>query len=197
NNAWVTIQYKIHHGPIFVSGGELDDKEAPEIESKGKTMGYEPGALLFGGGDQLLMCIPDLDESKIRKLSHSLAYTSIKLTILQDEVEKLRKSLEKDGEVTSLIENEEAINIQAHQGTFLILFPFSQTRIDKKYYTATRYTLHSCTALCYFAPCTGVFTSYLVYLDTKHVSISIHMYARWIDINFSLDSILIYLKHIN
>jgi hypothetical protein len=23
------------------------------------------------------------------------------------------------------------------------------------------------------------------------------MYARWIDINFSLDSILIYLKHIN
>lgn len=84
-----------------LGGSELDDKEAPEIESKGKTMGYEPGALLFGGGDQLLMCIPDLDESKIvrnitqsvgfpevedrlsqvkkRKLSHSLAYTSIKV----------------------------------------------------------------------------------------------------------------------
>jgi hypothetical protein len=82
-----------------LSGGELDDKEASEIESKGEAMGY--GALLFGGGDQMLMCIPDhnewnivrnitrsvgfpevedqLSKVKKRKLSHSLAYTSTKV----------------------------------------------------------------------------------------------------------------------
>lgn len=57
--------------------------------------------MLFGGDDQMLMCVPDADESKFvrnitqsigfleieerlsrvkkRKLSHSLAYTSIKV----------------------------------------------------------------------------------------------------------------------
>jgi hypothetical protein len=64
-------------------------------------MGYGPGAMLFGGENQMLMCVPDYDESKIvwnitrsvgfleieerlsqvkkRKLSHSLTYTSIKV----------------------------------------------------------------------------------------------------------------------
>jgi hypothetical protein len=64
-------------------------------------MGYGPGAMLFGGEDQMLMCVPDSDESKIirnitqsigfmktedklsqikkRKHSHSLAFTSIKV----------------------------------------------------------------------------------------------------------------------
>jgi hypothetical protein len=87
-----------------LGGGELDDKEASEIESKGDAMGYGPRAFLFGGGDQMLMCIPDHNESKIvrnitrsvgflevehrlsqvkkRKLSHSLAYTSIKVIAL-------------------------------------------------------------------------------------------------------------------
>jgi hypothetical protein len=64
-------------------------------------LGYGPRALLFDGEDRMLMCIPDPDESKIvrnitksigfldieeklcqvkkKKLSHSLAYTSIKV----------------------------------------------------------------------------------------------------------------------
>jgi hypothetical protein len=84
-----------------IGGGELSDKEVLELENKGEAMGYGPGALLFGGGDQMLMCVPDYDESiiirnitrsvgfsevedklsqvKNRKLSHSLAYTCIKV----------------------------------------------------------------------------------------------------------------------
>jgi hypothetical protein len=55
-------------------GGELYDKEASEIESKGEAMGYGPGALLFGGGDQRLMCIPDPDQLKIvRNITDALA----------------------------------------------------------------------------------------------------------------------------
>jgi hypothetical protein len=84
-----------------LGGGELNDKDASELENKGEAMGYHPRAMLFRGGDKMLMCIPDPDESKIvrnitrsigflevegqlshvkkRKLSHSLAYTSIKV----------------------------------------------------------------------------------------------------------------------
>jgi hypothetical protein len=55
-------------------GGELYDKEASEIESKGEAMGYGPGALLFGGGEQRLMCIPDPDQLKIvRNITDALA----------------------------------------------------------------------------------------------------------------------------
>jgi hypothetical protein len=44
--------------------GELSDKEASELENKSEAMGYGPGAMLFGREDQMLMCVPDADESK-------------------------------------------------------------------------------------------------------------------------------------
>ena len=47
-----------------IGGGELNDKEVSELENKGEFMGYGPGAMLFGG-DQMLMCVPDSDKSKI------------------------------------------------------------------------------------------------------------------------------------
>ena len=50
-----------------LGGGELNDKEASRTESKGEAMGYRPGALFFGGGDQMLMCIPDSNELKIMR----------------------------------------------------------------------------------------------------------------------------------
>jgi hypothetical protein len=84
-----------------IGGGELDDKEVDELEKKGKAMGYGPRAMLFGEEHQMLMCVPDSDESKIvwnitrsigfpeiedrlskikkRKISHILAYTSTKV----------------------------------------------------------------------------------------------------------------------
>jgi hypothetical protein len=83
-----------------ISGGELSEKEVSELENKGEALGYGPGALLFGGEDRILMCVLDSNESKTvqniirsidfldikklyqvkkRKLSHSLAYTSIKV----------------------------------------------------------------------------------------------------------------------
>jgi hypothetical protein len=84
-----------------LGGGELNDKEALELENKVEAMGYGPRAMLFGGEDQMLNYVPDADESKIVKnitrsigfpkiedrlnkikkckLSHSLAYTSIKV----------------------------------------------------------------------------------------------------------------------
>jgi hypothetical protein len=83
-----------------IGGSELSDKVDLELENKGEAMGYGPRAMLFGEKDQMLMCVPDFDESKIignitrsidfpkvedkliqvkSKLSHSLAYTSIKV----------------------------------------------------------------------------------------------------------------------
>ena len=47
-----------------ISGGDLNEKEVSELENKGEFMGYGPGAMLFGG-DQMLMCVPDSDKSKI------------------------------------------------------------------------------------------------------------------------------------
>jgi hypothetical protein len=41
-------------------------------------MGYGPGALLLGGGDQMLMCIPDHDESKIaRNMTRSIGFPEV------------------------------------------------------------------------------------------------------------------------
>jgi hypothetical protein len=49
----------------LISGSELNEKEVFELESKGKALGYGPGALLFGGEDRMLMYVPYSDESKI------------------------------------------------------------------------------------------------------------------------------------
>lgn len=48
-----------------ISGGELNEKEVSELKSKGKALGYRPGALLFGGEDRMLMYVIDSNESKI------------------------------------------------------------------------------------------------------------------------------------
>lgn len=50
-----------------LGGGELNDKEALELENKVEAMGYGPRAMLFGGEDQMLNYVPDADESKIVK----------------------------------------------------------------------------------------------------------------------------------
>jgi hypothetical protein len=50
-----------------IGGGELNDKEASKLENKAEVTCYGPGAMLFGGEDQMLMCVPDADESKIVK----------------------------------------------------------------------------------------------------------------------------------
>lgn len=61
-----------------LGGGELSNKEALELENKGETMGYEPGALLFGEGDKRLICIPDPDESKIvMNITRSVGFPKI------------------------------------------------------------------------------------------------------------------------
>jgi hypothetical protein len=84
-----------------IGGGELNEKEVFEFENKSEALGYGPGVMLFDGEDQMLMCVPDSEESiivrniarsigfpdikeklcqvKKQKLSHSLAYTSIKV----------------------------------------------------------------------------------------------------------------------
>jgi hypothetical protein len=45
-----------------IGGGEVSDKEFSELENKGKAMGYGLGSMLFGGGDQMLMCVPSSNE---------------------------------------------------------------------------------------------------------------------------------------
>jgi hypothetical protein len=61
-----------------LGGGELSDKDALELEDKAKAMGYAPGAMLFSGEDQMLMCVPDADESKIvRNITRSIRFPKI------------------------------------------------------------------------------------------------------------------------
>lgn len=81
--------------------GELSEEKALKLEGKAEAMGNNSRAMLFGRGDEILMCVPDVNELKIlknitrsigfleiedrlrkinkRRLSHSLAYTSIKV----------------------------------------------------------------------------------------------------------------------
>lgn len=49
--------------------GELSEKEASELDHKGESMVYGPGAMLFGDGDKMLMCVPNPDESRIVRIS--------------------------------------------------------------------------------------------------------------------------------
>jgi hypothetical protein len=61
-----------------LGGGELSDKDASELENKGKAMGYGPGAMLFGGESQMLMCIPNPNESKIvRTITRSIGFLEV------------------------------------------------------------------------------------------------------------------------
>lgn len=84
-----------------ISGEELNEEEVSKLGEKGHTLGYDPGALLFPREDQMMMCVLDPNEMKIdqnitrsigfpnieeklclvkkKKLSHILAYTSIKV----------------------------------------------------------------------------------------------------------------------
>lgn len=84
-----------------LSEEELSEEKASELEDKAEAMGYVHGAMLFSGGDKMIMCVLDANESRIvknitrsiefpdiedrlskikkRKLSHSLAYSSIKV----------------------------------------------------------------------------------------------------------------------
>jgi hypothetical protein len=55
--------------------GELSEKEALELDHKGESMVYGPGAMLFGGGDKMLMCVPNPDESRIvRNITRSIDF---------------------------------------------------------------------------------------------------------------------------
>jgi hypothetical protein len=161
-------------------------------------MGYGSGDFLFGQRDQMLMCIPDPEESKIvrnitrsvgfleiedrlsqvkkRKLSHHLAYTSIKvieglsflfqsnfygkyiqlicfvfvmrglmlskalriqqeneekeLMTLQDEVEKLRKSLE-EKEIEAISFKEKMAKVEKEKEEAATMHNVDTTRIKE------------------------------------------------------------------
>jgi hypothetical protein len=45
-----------------LSGEDLSEEKALELEDKAKAMGYGPRAMLFGGREKMLMCVPDADE---------------------------------------------------------------------------------------------------------------------------------------
>jgi hypothetical protein len=62
-----------------IGGGELNDKEVSELENKDEAMGYGPGPMFFGGGDQMLMCVPDSYDSKtVRNITRSIGFRKLK-----------------------------------------------------------------------------------------------------------------------
>lgn len=57
---------------------ELSDKETLELENKAEAMDFDPGTLLFGGEDQMLMWVSDADESKnVRNITWSIGIPEI------------------------------------------------------------------------------------------------------------------------
>jgi hypothetical protein len=62
-----------------LGGEELSEEKALELEDNAKAVGYSPRAMLFGGGDKMLMCVPNDDESKIMKnITGSIGFLEIK-----------------------------------------------------------------------------------------------------------------------
>jgi hypothetical protein len=70
-----------------LGGEELSENKALKLEDKAKAMGYGPGAMLFGGGDKMLMCVPNVYESKIMKnITRSIGFLEI-----EDRLSKVKK----------------------------------------------------------------------------------------------------------
>jgi hypothetical protein len=66
-----------------LGGKELSEAEKEELEEYGKSCGYEPGSMLFGGVDEeILGCIRDRAESKIiGTLSKSVGFPKLEYDI--------------------------------------------------------------------------------------------------------------------
>lgn len=84
-----------------MAGDELSEEKASKLEEQTEAMCYSSWAMLFGGVDNVLLCVPDAGKAKIVKnvtrsirfseieaqlsklkkwkLSQRLAYTSIKV----------------------------------------------------------------------------------------------------------------------
>jgi hypothetical protein len=61
-----------------LSEEELSEEKASELEDKAEAMGYSPGAMLFVGGDKMMMCVPDANESRIVKnITRSIRFPKI------------------------------------------------------------------------------------------------------------------------
>jgi hypothetical protein len=72
----------------------LSEKEVSELGDKGEALGYDPGALLFSGEDQMLMCIPDHNESKIvQNITRSTGFPDIEEKLCGVKKKKLSDSL--------------------------------------------------------------------------------------------------------
>lgn len=70
-----------------LGGEELSENKALKLEDKAKAMGYATGAMFFSGEDQMLMCVPDADESKIvRNITRSIGFPKI-----EDWLSKVKK----------------------------------------------------------------------------------------------------------
>jgi hypothetical protein len=69
---------------------ELNEKEVSELENKGKALGYGPRAMPFSGEDQMLMCVPNSDESKfVQNITQSIGFPHIEEKICQIKKRKL------------------------------------------------------------------------------------------------------------
>ena len=50
-----------------LASGELSEEEAPKLKERAKDISYNPGAMIFGGGQYALACVLDSREGKIVK----------------------------------------------------------------------------------------------------------------------------------
>lgn len=61
-----------------IARGALSEENASELKEQAKAMGYSPQTMIFGGGEDILACVPNAGEARIvRNVARSIGFPEI------------------------------------------------------------------------------------------------------------------------
>lgn len=76
-----------------LAGGDLNKEDASKLKERAKAIGYNSRAMIFGGGKDVLVCIPEAREAKIVKnVAQSVGFPEIEMTLSKLRKQKLSQS---------------------------------------------------------------------------------------------------------
>jgi hypothetical protein len=83
------IDFFVRH----IAGGDLNEEDASKRKEQAKAIGYNSRAMIFGGGKDVLVCIPKAREAKIVKnVARSIGFLEIEMTLSKLRKRKLSQS---------------------------------------------------------------------------------------------------------
>lgn len=83
------IDFFVRH----IAGGVLNEEDASKRKEQAKAIGYNSRAMIFGGGKDVLVCIPKAREAKIVKnVARSIGFLEIEMTLSKLRKRKLSQS---------------------------------------------------------------------------------------------------------